>query len=600
MTDYQVKDTRAVDPKWIDLRTLHAWLKACDTEHTGYCKIPPWSAASGPQWLIDVDNSCLVPAHAGCSYAALSYVWGQVETLRTTKYNLSFLQEPMSLRAHDSYLPRVIKDTEQLVRLLGIAYLWVDCLCIVQDDEESLQHEIDRMGDIYQNAYVVVAAANGWDANQGLRGIPYVTEPRSLAASDLHNMSRDFKNLERLPKPFWYTRGWTFQEMVLARRLIVFHYQFVFWHCNQDARHEFSIDRSPISNTNREVRGITRMCREVDEFIPHSWPDVYQFMDHVKHYNRRTIRYPEDALRAFSGLLTSWNRSFDGGFICGLPQMFFDDALLWQGNTALVRRRHSGRPARGAIFPPSWSWVGWQGEIDIQEWAHKWDFLGLQRGDAKDVKPFWKLRRTVKWSYGVEDGSKPVRSIDVSSHRYKHLLENREEPLPSCWSVLGRGVEAVYCHQKFPHVLMKYPIPISSSLAPMWKPEDGCLLFGQTRSGVFSALKPPSLGSWTEIGIDGRLLGYLLVDEYADIEMCDLNLVEVSAGSAWQTPVPGQPFNSVAMIGRTLDPERFQKYHFYNVLWVEWRDGIAFRKGIGHVEREAWEQSTEWIDLVLG
>ena len=253
----------------------------------------------------------------------------------------------------------------QLVSLLGINYLWVDCLCIVQDDEESLHHEIGRMGAIYQNAYLVVAAANGWDANQGLRGIPTVTEPRSLAASDLHNLSQYLEDLPRLPQPFWYTRGWTLQEMLLARRLIVFHYQLVFWHCAQDARHEFSIDESPISKINRQM--FTRMSRGVDDFVSHPWPNVVQFLSHVNHYNRRTLRYPEDVLRAFSGLLTSWNRSFDGGFICGLPQMFFDDALLWQGNTALARRRHSGCPGQGATFPPSWSWVGWQGEIDIEK-----------------------------------------------------------------------------------------------------------------------------------------------------------------------------------------------------------------------------------------
>lgn len=131
MTDFQLEDTKGVDPKWIDLRTLQKWLETCDTKHSGHCKVPPWSAALGPRWLIDVESSCLIPAHEGCSYAALSYVWGQVETLKTTKDNQGFLQEPGSLEAHHEYLPRVIRDTIQLVSLLDIEYLWVDCLCIV-------------------------------------------------------------------------------------------------------------------------------------------------------------------------------------------------------------------------------------------------------------------------------------------------------------------------------------------------------------------------------------------------------------------------------------------------------------------------------------
>ena len=207
----------------------------------------------------------------------------------------------------------------------------------------------------------------------------------------------------------------------------------------------------------------------------------------------------------------------------------------------------------------------------------------------------------MQWSYGAAIDSESVRrTINVSSHRYKHFFGHPVAPLPRGWSVSGQGVNADYRHHQFPSVRMNYPIPISSSPAPMWRPEDGCLLFGQTRSGVFSALIPPSLGSWTKIGIDGKVLGYLLVDEHADIEMFDLNLVELSAGSAWQSPDPSQPFHSLFTHDRTQYAENFAKYYFYNVLWVEWQDGIAFRKGIGHVEREAWEQSTEWIDLVLG
>lgn len=278
-----------------------------------------------------------------------------------TKDNPSLLQEFMSLEAHHDHLPRVIKDTMQLVSLLNIDYLWVDCLCIVQDDEESLHHEIARMSEIYQNAYVVIAAANGWDANHGLRGIRNVTEPRSLAVSDLWAIHRNFyaseHSLGHMPQPFWYTRRWTFQENVLARRLIIFHYQFVFWHCAHDARHEFSIGEFPLSRSNQRIIG--RQCTQGDRFTSQSWPNVQQYLANVYNYNRRTLTYPEDALRAFSGLLTSWNRSFDGGFICGLPQMFFDDALLWQGNTALARRRHSGGLLQGGSSLPSWSWVGW-------------------------------------------------------------------------------------------------------------------------------------------------------------------------------------------------------------------------------------------------
>lgn len=68
------------------------------------------------------------------------------------------------------------------------------------------------------------------------------------------------------------------------------------------------------------------------------WPDVLQYIDMIHEYNNRQLTFPADGLQAIAGLLAVMNRSFHGGFICGLPQMFFDDALLWQPCNSLQRR----------------------------------------------------------------------------------------------------------------------------------------------------------------------------------------------------------------------------------------------------------------------
>lgn len=97
--------------------------------------------------------------------------------------NLEVLQEPGVLLNHSDFylqIPRTIRDTMGLVAVLGKRYLWVDCLCICQDDKDSKHSQLQIMGDIYQIALFTVIAADSRYANHGLRGIEGVSQPRSL------------------------------------------------------------------------------------------------------------------------------------------------------------------------------------------------------------------------------------------------------------------------------------------------------------------------------------------------------------------------------------------------------------------------------------
>jgi len=88
-----------------------------------------------PPILIDTKAEKLfTDAGIARRYVALSYVWGNVKTLKTSKLNFRELQEPGSLSLR-SDVPRVIKDAMKFTRLLGETYLWVDALCIIQDGD---------------------------------------------------------------------------------------------------------------------------------------------------------------------------------------------------------------------------------------------------------------------------------------------------------------------------------------------------------------------------------------------------------------------------------------------------------------------------------
>jgi Heterokaryon incompatibility protein (HET) len=178
---------RILDPQWIDSNLPGLWKSSCIRLHKGLCKGVPNEILSStrPVWLVDIMNACLVPAPKDCSYVALSYVWGNHKTLQVDSANLSWLRQIGSLLKHQwaTQIPRTIKDAIGVVKILAEKYLWVDSLCIVQDDETHKYTEMSKMAAIYANASVTILALQGQHANHGLPGFRDFSEPRNVRQS---------------------------------------------------------------------------------------------------------------------------------------------------------------------------------------------------------------------------------------------------------------------------------------------------------------------------------------------------------------------------------------------------------------------------------
>jgi hypothetical protein len=159
----------------IDTEVPKRWLLQCEQSHEK-CKLetpsPGWSRPYSLR-VIDVESSCLVNATEHCRYVALSYVWGKPGDGRLilTRDNLTELMTPGSLTFYDSKIPTTISDAMRFVRLLGERFLWVDSLCLVQNDPQELDRCLASMDTIYKLAVVTVVAASGSDAYSGLPGI---------------------------------------------------------------------------------------------------------------------------------------------------------------------------------------------------------------------------------------------------------------------------------------------------------------------------------------------------------------------------------------------------------------------------------------------
>jgi hypothetical protein len=127
-----------------------------NTLHADLCKRFPDEFLSRirPAWLVDVMRQCVIPAPENCSYVALNYVWGNQPTLKATAANMSQLQRVEALS--NMPIPKTIQDAIGVVDLLEERYLWVDTLCMIQDNESQKHAGMAKMSAIYANSALTI------------------------------------------------------------------------------------------------------------------------------------------------------------------------------------------------------------------------------------------------------------------------------------------------------------------------------------------------------------------------------------------------------------------------------------------------------------
>ncbi|KAK0639955.1 heterokaryon incompatibility, partial [Cercophora newfieldiana] len=157
-------------------------------------------------------------------YVALSYVWGSAAGLSSTRGNIDALKRPGSLWLAQRDLPAVITDAMALVAGMGERYLWVDRLCILQDDGDTKMAAINQMDVIYENALLTIVAAEGADASAGLPGVgrrPRMQAQRCDVIGPRLKMIVPHE-LDALRSTKWASRAWTFQEYLASPRRLIF------------------------------------------------------------------------------------------------------------------------------------------------------------------------------------------------------------------------------------------------------------------------------------------------------------------------------------------------------------------------------------------
>ncbi len=317
------------------------------------------SDSSMPLKLIDTYSRKIVFPTELVAYAALSYVWGNVSRIYVNKDNFSTDSNEIHLAPLPSYLPRTFEDALTLTISLRLRYLWVDALCICQDDEDEKSHEISRMDMIYSQAYITFIAADGPDVNYGLPRIKTDAWSSSQASETIQgkiyvtNMPSVYDLYKAWP---WNRRTWTYQEAVLSRRCLYVTNQEVLLECC-DHHYRESIEE-PLDDT--EEKEAMRFIQFIDlvnlQTVEPSRPTISM---HQKIANR-DITCPRDKLDAFTGMQKQLSLAMEIRFICGLPVALLAPALLWIDWKAKERIEEF----------PSWSWVGWRRNSTANDGKH--------------------------------------------------------------------------------------------------------------------------------------------------------------------------------------------------------------------------------------
>jgi len=176
-------------------------------------------------------------------YIALSYCWGQSQPYHLTRA----LLDEMSAGLDMERLPQTIKDAIEVTRKLGLKYLWVDALCILQDSDDDKAVEIGHMSQVYKNAHVTISAASAANCGEGFLnraegqskehtstcGFPFRCENGKIGTFMLEGPIRDWSYLGNSQDPI-HGRAWTLQEHWLSPRVLLYGTRGLSWLCHSE------------------------------------------------------------------------------------------------------------------------------------------------------------------------------------------------------------------------------------------------------------------------------------------------------------------------------------------------------------------------------
>ncbi|VBB81674.1 Putative protein of unknown function [Podospora comata] len=344
------------------LKFINQHVDQCITSHNcgGNNKVLPilpdrviWVRANTPGRIQLVE-----PSGLRANYIALSYCWGPVspDTYLTDAKNL----ESRKVGINYDELPPLLRDVVTCARALGIEYLWVDRLCIVQGDGGDFSTQAPKMGDIYGNATLTIAAASGESENDGillerdskagpfsldleLKGMGKLTLKvrRRTHKIGTENVGGDYGRVS--------TRAWIWQERLLSSRTVFFTPRALKFECHQHSVWQgyapSVVGNSWSTHVDLASSSHNAWLRLLTEFM------------------KRNITHPSDRLPAIESVMKRIVRSTGWNPFWGVFEEKLVESLGWSAADLKTSSGQASCRMNPAHHAPTWSWASVDGEI---------------------------------------------------------------------------------------------------------------------------------------------------------------------------------------------------------------------------------------------
>ena len=362
------------------LSKARQWLKDCADSHE-LCR--PTASHWRPARLVALKGCFPGPAlaeaerddyAAGVKYATLSHRWlgNEFCLLRGNVKDLRRSIPTASLKAD-------ITDAFRVAESMGLAYVWIDTLCICQDDPNDKLEQINKMDQVYSNSACNIGA---WKTISSMPGLfsqrdPSLVQSFDVKFQDISDGSEqhhticlewDISRLE-LAKSILHGRGWVFQERLLSPRLLYCGPKQLHWECRQSETSETYPKGKPAYAYNALFQRPSlrsRMMR-LQKTFRSPWQDRAfirrdLWREVVSEYTQCELTFQSDRLLALSGISAYWN-SFDPArtYASGLWLDNLPRDLLWRCHPT-----NDSMPQQLALetpIAPTWSWASVSGQV---------------------------------------------------------------------------------------------------------------------------------------------------------------------------------------------------------------------------------------------
>lgn len=324
------------------------------------CKLPSKGGAN-PKRLLDVGRvtapiRIIDTQGKSFQYASLSHCWGTGPTLTATKSNWQKLCSKIPFEA----LPPLFQDAIVITRQLGLRYIWIDSLCIIQDSVRDWETESAKMGSIYENSYVTIASIGTADGSarcladrrkavkleyQNTTGKEIAIRARKI--QDHHPNVQEGQPAK--PTGPLTSRAWALQEHVLSTRVLHYTTTELLFECKTSYRCECSPARKAYPTTPALIPKAVAKKSKQHQAIWDAWHHI------VELYSKRDLTVANDKLPAISGIASKVQQATNSSYFGGVWKDNLASDLLWSTSVADLPDAHYF--ALDKYRAPTFSWA---------------------------------------------------------------------------------------------------------------------------------------------------------------------------------------------------------------------------------------------------